>query len=68
MCMALYGLKQAPRVSYEKLKKVLVARGFHNTVADSGLLMLKRKQVVVFVLIYMDDILLTGPDTTYIES
>lgn len=62
----LYGLKQAPRAWYDKLKSALLNRGFVNTTSDFGLFVLIEEKVIVYMLIYVDDIFLTGLDTNYI--
>lgn len=62
----LYGLKQAPRAWYDKLKSALLNRGFVNTTTDFGLFVLIEEKVIVYMLIYVDDIFLTGLDTNYI--
>lgn len=65
---ALYGRKQTPRAWYDKLKRVLLDKGFVNIVFDSSLFVLGTSHVTIFVLIYVDDILLTGSDCAYIQS
>lgn len=38
-----------------------------NIVSDSNLFVLIKSQVIVYMLIYVDDILLTGPNIMYIQ-
>lgn len=63
---ALYGLKQAPRAWFDKLKQALLNKGFHNSISDSSLFILKDFCQVLYVLIYVDDILITGSSTSSI--
>ncbi|KAM2657198.1 hypothetical protein EV1_012593 [Malus domestica] len=58
---SLYGLKQAPRAWYEKLYSALSSLGFHGSQNDHSLFV-KKDPTLVFILVYVDDILVTGPD------
>ena len=66
---SLYGLRQASRQWYEKLSKVLLDCGFTQSQADFSLFT-KKKQDGHFttLLIYVDDMLLTGDDRAEINS
>lgn len=57
---ALYGLKQAPRAWYDRLRDTLLAWKFKNCRADSSLFFYKDSTQVLILLIYVDDILVTG--------
>uniref|UniRef100_A0A803PR46 Reverse transcriptase Ty1/copia-type domain-containing protein n=1 Tax=Cannabis sativa TaxID=3483 RepID=A0A803PR46_CANSA len=57
---SLYGLKQAPRAWYDKLKQTLLEWNFVNSRADTSLFLLKTPKFVIMVLIYVDDIIITG--------
>ncbi|KAM1068392.1 hypothetical protein ACFX2A_000368 [Malus domestica] len=57
---SLYGLKQAPRAWYEKLQGALSSMGFIGSQNDHSLFV-KKAPTLVFVLVYVDDILVTGP-------
>lgn len=58
---ALYGLKQAPRAWYTELKTYLIAAGFENSLADTSVFIYHHNHDSVYVLVYVDDILITGP-------
>ena len=62
---ALYGLKQAPRQWHEKLKQALKAIGFIDSMADPGLFTKHNGGESVFILTYVDDLLIAAatPDT-----
>uniref|UniRef100_A0A803NUC9 Integrase catalytic domain-containing protein n=1 Tax=Cannabis sativa TaxID=3483 RepID=A0A803NUC9_CANSA len=57
---SIYGLKQAPRAWYERLKDTLQQWNFENSKADTSFFMLKQPDYVIMVLIYVDDIVVTG--------
>ena len=65
---SLYGLRQAPRAWYERLGQTLCAWGFHKSVMDSSLFMFRNGHSVVWVLVYVDDILITGNNKFLIDS
>lgn len=57
---AIYGLKQAPRVWWLKLLNTLTTNGFTPSFADTCLLYRQGKHGLVLMLVYVDDILVTG--------
>ncbi|KAH9750213.1 retrovirus-related pol polyprotein from transposon RE1 [Citrus sinensis] len=65
---ALYGLKQAPRAWYDKLKGCLTSWNFTNSKADTSLFIRHDVKGIILILIYVDDILITGPDSDLLES
>ena len=65
---AIYGLKQAPRAWFDSLKNALVNWGFKNTKSDSSLFTLRGTNHITFLLIYVDDIIVTGNNTKFLES
>ena len=64
---ALYGLKQAPRAWHECLVKALVAGGFVVTNADPGLFIKTTKAGLIYLITYVDDIIICGADLTEVE-
>ena len=65
---ALYGLKQAPRTWFEKLKRALIDWGFTNSKSDTSLFILQQGRDIIFVLIYVDDILITGSKESLVQE
>ena len=65
---AIYGLKQAPRAWYHELRKFLIASGFHNSHVDTSLLVLNNGVNRLYLLVYVDDIILTGNDDTMVHK
>lgn len=61
---ALYGLRQAPRAWHLKLKDVLEELGYKASDADPGLYVQINKEHNVYVLVYVDDILVIAKDQT----
>ena len=57
---ALYGLKQAPRACYSRLSVKLCDLGFKASKADTYLFFYNRGDVVIFVLKYVDDIIVAS--------
>jgi transposase InsO family protein len=65
---SLYGLKQAPRAWFSRLHKELEMYGFKPSVADPSLFTLEMKDSNIYLLIYVDDILLAGKDLATVNS
>jgi hypothetical protein len=65
---ALYGLKQAPRAWFSRLSNRLLALGFTGSKADSSLFIFRQGSVVIYFLIYVDDILVTGSNLAAVNS
>eukprot|EP00253_Pinus_taeda_P029940 PITA_29940 len=68
-CDALYGLKQAPRAWYEKLTEhLLKINSNHFDLDDATLFVKKVGKTVVYLVVYVDDLLITGNNESYIAS
>ncbi|XP_071712656.1 uncharacterized mitochondrial protein AtMg00810-like [Rutidosis leptorrhynchoides] len=56
---ALYGLKQALRAWFQRLSSFLVGLGFTCSRADTSLFIYKKDSNILYLLVYVDDIILT---------
>ena len=65
---SLYGLKQAPRKWNEKLVSVLKENGFCQSKSDFSLFTKTDKDVFLVLLVYVDDIVITGNNVCEIEK
>ena len=65
---ALYGLKQAPRAWFEKFSTTLTSLGFSSSHYDSGLFTRTTELGTIIVLLYVDDMIITGSDTAGISE
>lgn len=61
---AIYGLKQSPRTRFQSLRNTLLRWGFSNTKGETSLFIHKTFATVLLILIYVNDILVTGNNTT----
>ncbi|KAJ1695606.1 hypothetical protein LUZ63_012304 [Rhynchospora breviuscula] len=57
---ALYGLKQAPRAWFFKLKNFLLSHQFKCAQSDNSLFIHQSSKTIIYILVYVDDILITG--------
>jgi histone deacetylase 1/2 len=57
---ALYGLKQAPRAWYARLRTKLISLGFKASKLDTSLFIYSKNGVTIFMLVYVDDIIVTS--------
>ncbi|KAL5739530.1 hypothetical protein ACOSQ2_028710 [Xanthoceras sorbifolium] len=57
---AFYGLNQAPRAWFHKLKTTFLSWGFSNSKYDVSLFIKRAGQTLLYVLVYVDDILIIG--------
>ncbi|XP_071689292.1 uncharacterized mitochondrial protein AtMg00810-like [Rutidosis leptorrhynchoides] len=65
---ALYGLKQAPRAWFQCLSASLVLLGFTCSRANPSLFIYKKGMCVLYLLVYVDDIILTGNNSSTIAG
>uniref|UniRef100_A0A2N9ISJ0 Integrase catalytic domain-containing protein n=1 Tax=Fagus sylvatica TaxID=28930 RepID=A0A2N9ISJ0_FAGSY len=65
---SIYGLKQAPRAWFESFTTQLLNLGFQSSHADSSLFIYKEGSVIAFLLLYVDDIVLTGNNVQFITQ
>jgi hypothetical protein len=59
---AIYGLKQAPRVWFHRLSTFLLEIGFIASLVASSLFLYLHGDIKLFMLIYVDDIIVMGND------
>ena len=64
---SLYGLKQAPHAWFEKLSTCLISLGFICSKADSSLFIHRHETNFTILLVYVDDIVLTGNSSSFIS-
>ncbi|XP_020686218.1 S-type anion channel SLAH2-like [Dendrobium catenatum] len=64
---ALYGLKQAPRQWYNTFANTVITLGFTQSQSDPSLFIYKKDQVCIFLLVYVDDILISGNNLDRIQ-
>jgi len=64
---SLYGLKQAPRAWYTRLIDFMLSVGFHASKVDTSLFILSVGVDIFYLLVYIDDILLTGSNSTMLH-
>ena len=64
---AIYGLKQALRAWYSELHSFLLATGFQNSLANTSLFIFRKATAFVYVLVYVDDILITRTNPQMVQ-
>lgn len=57
---AIYGLKQSPRAWYSRLSDCLCQLGFVPSVADTSLFTFHQGAVIMYLLVYVDDIIIVS--------
>ena len=65
---SIYGLKQSPRAWYAKLSSVLEGAGFQRSNADSSMFIRTGVAGKLVVLIYVDDLIITGDNVDEIAN
>jgi Reverse transcriptase (RNA-dependent DNA polymerase) len=64
---ALYGLKQAPRAWFYRLRDFLASLGFLTSKSDSSLFIKCTARDVVYLLVYVDDIVIIGTSPSLVD-
>ena len=64
--MSIYGLKQAPRAWFARLTSFFHSLHFISFKADTSLFILHQNTDIIFLLVYVDDIVLTGSNDALI--
>jgi hypothetical protein len=65
---SIYGLRQAPRAWFEKFSTHLLTIGFTASLADPSLFVYKNGSTVIYLLLYVNDIILTGSSTAAVQD
>ncbi|XP_043692990.1 probable inactive purple acid phosphatase 27 [Telopea speciosissima] len=64
---SLYGLKQAPRAWFDRLSEFLTEFGFLGSKTDTSLFIYNTATTTMYLLVYVDDIVLTGNNTIFMS-
>lgn len=64
---SLYGLKQSPRAWYARLSQRLLQLGFVASKADTSLFIFCQGDVQIYMLVYVDDIVIAGSTTAVVD-
>ncbi|WVZ91395.1 hypothetical protein U9M48_037575 [Paspalum notatum var. saurae] len=65
---SLYGLKQAPRTWFLRFNNFLQSLGFKPSRADTSLFILHKSGHTAYLLLYVDDIILTASSSTLLQQ
>ncbi|CAN0847266.1 Retrovirus-related Pol polyprotein from transposon RE1, partial [Linum grandiflorum] len=65
---SIYGLRQAPRAWFECLSTALQQFGFSPSKTDPSLFIYKPGSTALYVLVYVDDIVITGTSSSLIQQ
>ena len=65
---AFYGLKQSPRAWFEKFSSVVTQQGFTSSPHDTALFFRRSSASISLILLYVDDMIITGDDFASIRS
>lgn len=65
---SLYGLKQAPRAWYQRLYDFLIHIGFKDSSSDTSLFIYRANSSILILLVYVDDIILTGSSSDLLKK
>lgn len=65
---SLYELKQAPRAWFDRFSTQFLHMGFQASLADSSLFIFREEKVLIYLLVYVDDIILTRNNPDFLSS
>jgi len=65
---SLYGLKQAPRAWYQRFATYIRQLGFVASTSDTSLFVYKDGTSIAYLLLYVDDIVLTASSTAFLQQ
>jgi hypothetical protein len=65
---SIYGLKQAPRAWFSRLSTFLLELGFKGSLVDTSLFIYLQGSIQIYMLVYVDDILIIGTHPQVIQS
>jgi hypothetical protein len=65
---SLYGLKQAPRAWYSRFATYITSLGFVEAKSDNSLFIFRRGIDLIYLLIYVDDIILTASSAALLQQ
>ena len=65
---SLYGLKQAPRACYQRFADYLSTIGFSHSISDHSLFIYRHGTSMAYLLLYVDDIILTASSDALLHS
>ena len=65
---SLYGLKQSPRAWFDKLSLAVETFGMQKSKSDHSVFYKNSSSYIILLVVYVDDIIITGTDSKYILS
>lgn len=65
---SLYGLKQAPRAWYNRFSSFIISKGFRSSTCDNSLFVYTHGSNMAYLLLYVDDIIITASSNTFLRS
>jgi hypothetical protein len=65
---SLYGLKQAPRAWYSRFATYITSLGFVEAKSDTSLFVFRRGTDMVYLLLYVDDIVITASSAALLQQ
>ncbi|KAI3797236.1 hypothetical protein L1987_32491 [Smallanthus sonchifolius] len=65
---SLYGLKQAPRAWFNRFSTFIISQGFKSSLCDNSLFVYRQGTNTAYLLLYVDDIVLTASSTEFLNK